>query len=268
MSKASLTLASVSGCASLQAFASSVASKTGASLNVSGLQQGGGNVSVGSKAPEGVHTAITTGAPAAGAYKGVQTTLVRAVLPTGEGPVAVRDAVDVLPSAGINSQNETAAAKASFAKTAAEAVNYAKGTPSKKITVAVKQQTKYNNLNELFQEAVADAAASQGIAVDFASTAAVSNQMVMFPEQLGVVAIADTPTADNIEGMLGGLLGGVSRKYIGDDSTVFAGNSSFSVARAVAGALSASGASAEAAKIEAAVAKAKANDSASILGAL
>eukprot|EP01084_Bolivina_argentea_P089439 161391_1 len=269
MSKASLTLVSVTGAASLQAFASSVATKAGASLNVSALQQGGGNVAIGSKAPEGVHTAVTqlTGA-GSGAYKGVQTTLIRAVLPTGEGPVAVRDAVDVLPAAGISHQAEIAAAKASFAKTATEAVNYAKGSASKKITVAVKQQTKFNNLNELFQDAVNEAAATQGVTVDFLSTATVSNQMIMFPEQLGVVATADTPTADNIEGMFAGLLGGVSRKYIGDDSSVQAGNSAFSVARAVAGALAASGASAEAKKIEDAVSKAKVNDTASILGAL
>jgi len=265
----SLALVSVGGTASLQAFAASVATKAGASLNVSALQAGGGNVAIGPKAPEGVHTAITQlNGAGSGAYKGIKTTLVRAVLPVGEGPVAVRDAVDVLPAAGINHQTETAQAKAAFMKTAAEAVKIAQGTAGKKITVAVKQQTKFNNLNELFQDAVSDAAQSGGVSVDFLSTATVSNQLVMFPEELGVVATADTPTADNIEGMFAGLLGGASRKYIGDDSTVQAGNSAFSVARAVAGALSASGASAEAKKIEDAVSKAKVNDTASILSSL
>ena len=268
MSKRSLALVSTCSCAGLQAFASSVAAKVGASLDATAAQSTGANVSIGPKAPAGVHTAVTKQSGAgSGAYQGIKVAVVRAVLPIGDGPVAVRDAVDILPSAGMNCQTEIATAKASFAKTAAEAVTLAKSSGSK-ITVAVKQQSKYTNLNELFQDAITDAAANAGVPVDFVSTAVVSNNLVMFPETLGVIATADTPTADNIEGMFSGLMGGAVRTYIGDNGNVSAGNSNFSVARAVAGALAASGATAEASKIEAAVAKAKANDAASIISAM
>ena len=270
----SLALVGVSGLASLSSFASTLVSKaTGGKtgLEAKPLSAGSGNVAVGPDVPAGVHTSVTAlgNTTASPAYKDVKATLVRAVLPAGTGAVPIRDAIDVFPGAGIPCQAEVDAAKANFTKTAKVAVSLAKAQGTKKITIGVKQQTKFANINALFQEVVTQVAEQSGIAVETLGTAQLSNTLIMFPETLGVVVTADTPAAENIENMFAGILGGVARTYHADEAQIAAGNSPFSVARAISTALAAQGQSAEAKKIEEAVAKAKPNDGgASIISAL
>jgi hypothetical protein len=268
----SIALVGVSGAASLQGFASALVGKvTGnaASLVSQPVQGNGANVSIGATAPKGTHTAVVQleGEPSP-AYKGVKAVLVRAVLPAGDAPLPLRDALDVLPGAGISAAAEIAAAKESFAKTAQVAIDIAKAQGSKKITLAVKQATKFANINTLFQDVVSNAASAAGITVEAVGTAQVSNTFIMFPEQLGVVVTADTAAAENIEGLYAGILGGAARTYYTEEGLVAGGNSAFSVARAVSKALSNGGFSAEAKKIESALAKAKPNDAQSIIAAL
>merc|ERR1712146_576120 len=153
-------------------------------------------------------------------------------------------------------------------KSATEAASLAKSNGTK-VTVLVKQATKHAVLNKLFEEAITDACSAAGVAVEFVGSAQVSNALVMAPETLGVVAAADTQTAENTELMYSGLVGGVSRTFISADARVAGGHSENSVAYACADALRNMGLTAEAKKIEAAVAKAKGNDDgASIIAAL
>lgn len=223
-------------------------------------------ISVGAESPAGAHTAVTElGSANGGAlYKGVKAAFVRSVLPrTAEAPVALRDALDVYPASGINCDAEIAAAKASMKKTADVAVALAKSKGFSKVTVLSKNQSKYANLNALWTDVVQESAAASGVTVEVALSAPAANNLIMFPENAGVVVAADTTTAENVEAAFAGILGGVERKfYLDNGATVLGGNSVASVANAVASALSAQGLTAEAKKIQDAIAKAPSNEAA------
>lgn len=259
--------------AGLTAFAAASVSKVTASavqLVAGAAEPRTTAVAIGPDAPAGTHTAVTQlSGDGAAPYKNLkQLAFVRSVLPrNAEDALALRDAIDVLPGAGISNDAEIAHAKASMAHTAAVAVALAKQKGASKITILTKQATKYTHLNALWNDTI-QAAAGAGVSVEVVGSATVANQLVMFPETLGVVVAADTPTAENVEGMLAGVLGGVERTYhLSDGSTAVGGNSVSSVGNAVAAALRAQGLTAEANKLTAALAKAP-TDSQAVLNAL
>jgi hypothetical protein len=270
----SIALVSTGGAASLQAFATTLVGKAtsnSVSLAAAAPVAGATAVAIGAAAPANVHTAIVS--PAGNGsqlYAGVKTVLVRAVLPAAADQLALRDSVDVLPASGIKSDAEHKEAVASFKLTANAALAAAKAQSAVKVTALVKQVSKYENINTLFAEAFDEVFEGSGVAVEYQNSAAVVNQLIMFPENLGVVVTADTPTAEVVEGMFAGVLGGVSTSYLGrGQEKIAAGNSTNGVAFAVADALKAQGLTAEAAKIVAAIAKATPNDDGkSILAAL
>jgi hypothetical protein len=251
----------------LKSFATALLGK--ATNNQVSFSTGSGNNGVAiAEAPADAHTAITRPSEQKPSlYKDVNTVFVRAVLPSATDKLPLRDVVDVYAASGVACDDETNEVKKHFAKTAATAVSLAKQNGNK-LTVLVKEVSKHDRINTLFQEAINDV--SSGVTVDFVGSAQVANTLIMHPETLGVVATADTPTAENVELLFSGLMGGVSRTYVtNNDSRVFAGDSAHSVASACAEALRAQGLTAEAKKIEGALAKAKGNDDgASILGAL
>uniref|UniRef100_A0A7S1W7I6 Uncharacterized protein n=1 Tax=Neobodo designis TaxID=312471 RepID=A0A7S1W7I6_NEODS len=266
----SITLAAA-GCSKMQSFATTLLGKaTGNAVALApGAAAGAAAAIAIGEAPAGAHTVVTTAPEAKPAlYKDSNVAFVRAVLPAAADQLPLRDLVDVYPASGIPCDAEIAQVKASFAKTAQTAVDLAKKNGNK-LTVLVKQATKHARINELFEEAITEASAGSGVAVDFVGSAQVSNTLIMFPETLGVVAAADTASAENAEAMYAGLVGGVNRTFVGDDVSVAGGSSPNSVAYACAAALRNIGMGSEAKKIEAAIAKAKGNDEgASIVAAL
>jgi hypothetical protein len=255
----------------MQSFASAVLGKaTGNAVALApGAAAGAAAAMAIAQAPTGAHSVVTVAPEAKPAlYKDSNVAFVRAVLPAAADQLPLRDLVDVYPASGIPCDAEIAQVKASFAKTAQTAVDLAKKNGNK-LTVLVKQATKHTRVNELFEEAINEASAGSGVAVEFVGSAQVANTLVMFPETLGVVAAADTASAENVEGMYAGLVGGVNRTFVGDNLNVAAGCSANSVAYACAASLRTLGMGAEAKKIEAAIGKAKGNDEgASIVAAL
>eukprot|EP01098_Paradermamoeba_levis_P010292 TRINITY_DN4324_c0_g15_i1.p1 TRINITY_DN4324_c0_g15~~TRINITY_DN4324_c0_g15_i1.p1 ORF type:complete len:271 (+),score=52.58 TRINITY_DN4324_c0_g15_i1:71-883(+) len=257
-----------SGSATLQNFGASVLGK--ATGNAVSLAPGAVDASaVGiaiAQTPADAHTVVTRGNAGANAalYKDVKTLFVRAVLPAPADSLALRDLVDVYASSGIKAEAEVATVKASFAKTADLAVSLAKANGNK-ITVFVKQASKHEQLNTLFKDAIESASSANGVAVEYLSSAHAANALIMAPETLGVVAAADTPSAENAEQAFSGLLGGVSRTFYTDAGKVAGAHSHNSVAHAVAESLRSLGLTAEAKKIDAALAKAKGNDNGSSL---
>lgn len=262
-----LTVVAAGASAGLQAFASSLLGKVAVKAVPSEVVTANAVV-IGSESPAGAHTCVTSGTAAAGPYAGITTVLVRAVLPKGDAHnLPLRDAVDILPSTGIDATAEIQAARASFAQSAKVAAEIAAKAGEKKVTLVVKQQSKYAQLNDIFaqvaKEVIEDGA---GIATEIVGSAQATNTLVMFPEGLGVVFTADTPAAESIEQAFAGIAGGLVRTYHAGSGVAAAGHSTKTVAKACAASLKALGLTAEAGKIEAAAAaKESGND---ILAAL
>ena len=259
----------VVGTGGLKDFAANLigkASKNAAAAAASGAA----TVAVGTATPDGAHTSVTKAAGAAAPYAGVNTVVVRAVLPEDATGLALRDKVDVFADSGIDNAAEVAAATESFKKSAAVAVAEAKAAGVKKVTALVKQVSKYQHLNAAFEKALGDVCGAAGVEVEVVGSAQATNTLLMFPESLAVVVTADTPTAELVERAFGGAVaGGACRTYYLDGGkTVAGGASPSSVASAVAEAFSAVGLTKEAAAVKAAVAKAKGGDNgAAILAA-
>lgn len=259
--------------ATLQSFAASILSKATKNAVALGGATESVAVALGASAiPKDAHTVVVSGANSAatsGAYAGVKVTFVRSVLPRGaEDQLQLRDALDVFATSGISNANEVAAAKASISETAKIAVAAAKANGNK-LTLLVKQVSKFDNVNAVFQQTVEDAAKAAGVAVDVVDSATATNQLLVFPESLGVVATADTAAADNIELALSGLYA-TSRVFhrAGGAKTIPAGHSPATAALAVAEALKELGLSAEAKKVADAAVKASDAAGASIVAAL
>ena len=271
----SIALVSCGGTAALQQFATTLVGKaTNNAVKLAAAAPVGGAiaVAVGAAAPANVHTAVVkpTADSTCPLYGGVKTVLIRAVLPSEADKLALKDAVDVLPASGIQCAAEHTAATESFKLTAAAALQAAKAQNATKVTALVKQVSKYDQINGLFEKAFGEVFENSGIYVDFQNSAQVANTLVMFPETLGVVVTADTATAEVVEGMYAGIMGGVATSYLGHNAeTIASGNSANSIAYAVASALQAQGLTAEAKKVTAAIAKSSPNDGgSSILAAL
>lgn len=256
MSK-TVSVVAAGAAASLQQFAASVISKVGATAATASSADAVNAVIVGSEAPRGVHTSVTKGATDT-IYAGVKTTIVRAILPRGaDDSLQLRDAVDILPSSGINADSEFDAAVASYKKSAAIAVEAAKAQKASKISIVLKQQTKFAENNRVFQQAAKEVVEAAGIHCEVLTTAAATNALLLFPETLSVVLTNDTPAADNIEQAFAGVTGSSRVFYTDKNTQVPAGHSTKTVATAVAETLKGLGLATEAKKIESAVAKAK-----------
>lgn len=259
MSK-TVSIVAAGAAASLQQFASAVVAKaTGNAVSaVVGADVDAANaVVIGADTPRGVHTSVVTGASDA-LYAGVKATIVRAILPrSADDSLPLRDAVDVLPASGINSDAELDAAQASYRKSAAIAVETAKANKASKLTVALKQQSKYVINNRVFQQAAKEAAEAAGLGMEVVTTAAATNALLMFPESVGVVFTNDNPTAENLELAFAGVASAQRTLYTEKGGKVSASHGGKAVASAVAQTLKGLGLANEAKKIEAAVAKAK-----------
>ncbi len=257
--------------APLQAFAASLLAKaTNNTVTLATADAPAGvSLVLGGAAPKDAHTAVITASPAKGAYAGAKLTFARSVLPRGaDDTLALRDAVDVYADANIDNAAEVAQAKQSVAHTAKLLVAAAKAKGSK-LTVLVKQQSKFEQVNSVFAQSVTETAEAAGVAVEFVPSAVALNQLVVFPEQLGVVASADTPRADVVELALSGLYS-APRVYIrAAGGKAPAGHSPLTVALAVAEALKEIGLTAESKKVaDAALAKPVTDGGKSILAAL
>jgi hypothetical protein len=258
--------------ASLQSFASSLLSKATKNAVAFGGASESVSVALGASAiPKDAHTVVVNAANGtSGAYAGVKVTFVRSVLPrTAEDQLQLRDALDVFASSGIPNAAEIATAKASINETAKIAVAAAKASGNGKLTLLVKQVSKFDQVNAVFQQSIEEAAKTAGVAVDVVDSATATNKLVMFPESLGVVATADTASADNVELALSGLYA-TTRVFhrAGGAKTIPAGHSPATAALAVAEALKELGLTAEAKKISEAAAKASDAAGASIVAAL
>lgn len=253
----------------LSAFAAEVASKaTGGKVTIEAGAAAAQSLSCDCCVGNDVHTSVVQASAdvTPNLYRGTNVTFVRAHLPKNPELLDVRDAIDVNATSGISNEKEVATAKASFAKTADIAVNLAKQQGGK-LTVLTKATAKHEVINAVFAEVISEKADAAGVAVESLPSAQVANGLVMFPETLGVVASADTPTADNAEAMVSGILGGVSRTCYTDKGSFSNGGSTTSVANAVASSLRASGLAKEASAIEKAAAAAN-GDQKAILGKL
>ncbi|KAG8345488.1 hypothetical protein ERJ75_000822500 [Trypanosoma vivax] len=216
-------------------------------------------VVVGPETPVGVHTAVTEAAQFVRdtAYANVSTILVRAVLPRSPpDTVQLRDAVDVYAAAGIDTQPENDLATDSFRRSAEIAIAKAKAKGVSRVTLVVKQASKYNKINDLFQRVASHTIEAAGLATEVLGTAVVANQLIVSPESLGVVFLNDVAQTENIELAYAGIIGGVSRTYhtVGGGK-ISAGHSYKSVALAVAQELRELGLKSEAEKVEAAAVK-------------
>ena len=236
--------------ASLQSFASSVLSKATKNAVAFGGASESVSVALGASAvPKDAHTCVVNAS-------NTGFTFIRSVLPRGsEDQLQLRDALDVFPASGINNAQEVAAAKADLTQTAKLAVAAAKSNGNK-LTLLVKQVSKFENVNALFQQCIEEAAQSAGVSVEIVDSATATNNLIMFPEKVGVIATADTASADNIELALSGLYS-TSRVYhrAGGAKTIPAGHSPSTAALAVADALKELGMTAEAKKIADATSK-------------
>lgn len=264
MSK-TLTVVAAGAPASLVSFATTLVGK--ATKNSVAVKQAAaaasGAVVVGAEAPAGVHTSVVS-ATGAGIYEGVKATVVRAVLPKkGDDELPLRDAIDVM--GGSLTEADLATATASFKRSAKAAVDAAKEGGHKKVTIMVKQQSAFANLNKIFVDAAKSTVEAAGLAVEVAPTSVVTNRLIMFPESAGVVLTNDTPSTANVEKAFAGVVGGAPASLLTEDGAAFGGHSTNSVATAVASALKGLGFTAEAAIITKAVAASKSEQE--ILGA-
>eukprot|EP00744_Colponema_vietnamica_P016126 GILI01022614.1.p1 GENE.GILI01022614.1~~GILI01022614.1.p1 ORF type:complete len:148 (+),score=60.92 GILI01022614.1:45-446(+) len=112
----------------------------------------------------------------------------------------------------------------------------------------LKQQSAFEGINELFTEVAKDVIEGAGLTVEVLPTAAVTNTLIMFPEELPIVFTNDVPQAELVEKVFSGVIGnGAATEFISaDGAKVYGGHSSSSVAAAIASALSEIGYSAEA----------------------
>ncbi|KAH9599846.1 hypothetical protein LSM04_008675 [Trypanosoma melophagium] len=215
-------------------------------------------VVVGPETPAGIHTVVTT-LPAAPhpAYAGVKTVVVRAVLPrSAPDRVQLRDALDVFPAAGISTEAEERAAADSFRQSATLAVARARAVGANRVSLVVKQASRYAGVNALFRRVCEEVVSAAGLLVEVQGTATAANELLLRPESLGVVLLNDVPATEQVELAVAGLFGGASRTcHTTTGGTVSAGHSFKSVALAVAAELRALGMQAEAERVEAAAAK-------------
>lgn len=152
-------------------------------------------------------SSVLKAAPSKGIYAGVNLTFVRSTLPTAaDASLPLREAIDAFASSGINNAAEVEQAKAASSKTAQIAVDAAKANGGK-LTVVVKQQSKFAQVNSVFANAVKSAAEGKGVALEFVDSATATNNLIMFPEQYKVVTTADTASAENLERAISGLYG-------------------------------------------------------------
>jgi hypothetical protein len=209
----------------------------------------------------GAHSSVTAAAGfgASSLYSGAKTTVIRALAGCDGGAIALRDKVDIFPANGINAQAEDEKVLANFKKSVEYAVAEAKRRGVAKVTVSVKPVTKFKRVNALMSDAARDVSAGSGVSVEFQNAQTVHNNIIMFPENLGVVISADTPAAEVLEDLQQGIQGGafaVPRVYTNGSQAVARADG---VASAVAGlveVLKASGNAADAAKLQSALGKA------------
>lgn len=259
MSKSIAIVAAGAPATLLKAAASIVAKATGGAVATTEAATAAKNsIVVGSETPHGVYASVTRppNQPNA-AYAGIKTTVVRAILPRAErGMVQLRDIVDVYASAGIDCAAESDQAAAAFEKAGKLAAQQAKEHKLTRVTLVVKQAKKYQHLNALFLRAAGKAVEGAGLSYDVMSTAKAANELVMFPEKLGVVLVNDDPVCENLPGAFAGVTGGAHTTYYTEaGECVPAGAGYKSVALAIAAELEAMGMKAEAAKIVAAAQK-------------
>lgn len=252
--------------------ASKVLSQVGVSLketpvaSVSGVAVGSGlcqNDIAALKAHSAVLDTTTAALNPDATFSDSKFTLVRAFAPNPEGhSVAPVDRVDKFAKSGINTADEVALLKASFAKTAALAVKAAADMSATKITVLTKPQTAFKEHNALFLAAVKASAEETGVSVEVQTSQQVTNNALMFTKNLGVVVSPDYTASDNFEAISAGIAGGnglASKAYTSDDATVHvaaASGNPTALLVSAARALKASGDAATAAKIEAGLQKA------------
>lgn len=181
----------------------------------------------------------------AGPYAGVQTTIVRAILPrTHASPLPLRDILDVYHKAGINCTNDDAVAERSFAQAAQVAIAAAQQRNANRVTLVIKPASKYERLNEFFVRVCGKTIEGAGLSVDTMHTAQASNELILFPEKHGVFLVNDEPTCTRMQLAYAGVIGGSSIKYVTAEanesqvaSDMFGGYSYTSVAYAVANTL-------------------------------
>lgn len=221
----------------------------------------------GTQTPAGVIASVVR-APAkpSAAYSGVKTAVVRAVLPRRSADqLPLRDALDVYPSAGIVAEAEVHEATKAFQQAAAAAVAVAKEQQGKRVTLVVKQASKYAQLNETFLNTATTVCESAGMTVEVLSTGRAATELVMFPERLGVVLTNDSPNCENVQYAFAGVVGGAHSTFISPKGVSIAGgHSQKSVALAIAHELRQMGLTAEASKVEAAAEKSPLNVAAAL----
>lgn len=199
--------------------------------------------------PTGVVAAVTN-VKGAGAYAGVNATLVRSILPRKEGEaLPLNIALDVLNGADLS--KETAAAEAAIKQSAKLVVDAAKAKNLKKIVLMVKQQSAFDNINTIFTEVSKSVIEGAGITVEVLPTSAVTNNLIMFPEDTPLVFTNDVPQCELVEKVFAGVVGsGAPTEMITvEGKKVYAGSSTTSVAAAIASALAEIGFAAEASAV-------------------
>lgn len=268
MSK-TLSIVSNGTASNLVSFATSLVGKaTKNAVNAKTVANAASNaVVVGSEViPAGVVTSVTK-VKGAGIYAGVDATLIRSILPRQEGEaIALKDALDVLRGADL--AKETAAAEAAIKKSAQVVVETAKAKGVKKVTVMLKQQSAFEGINSIFTEVAKDVLEGAGLAVEVLPTSAVTNTILMFPEETPLIFTNDVPQCELVEKVFAGVVGNgaATEMLTADGQKVFAGFSTTSVASAIASALSELGYASEASAVTKAAASGKTE--AEILAAL
>ncbi|KPA77070.1 putative mitochondrial hypothetical protein [Leptomonas pyrrhocoris] len=259
MSKSISVIAVAAPAALLQAASAIVSKATGGAVKVTQTAAATANaVVVGTAAPPGVYACVAEPTSATiGLYAGVQTVVVRAILPRGApDTMQVRDILDVYPASGIACDAEVAKAEENIKKAAKVAVEKAKALKATRVTLVMKPASKYTRLNALFRESAAKVIEGAGLSVEVTTTAQASNDLVMFPEKHGVVMVNDDPVCEKVQFAYAGEVGGVHTTYYTDaGGKIHGGHSYKSVATALAEELKSLGLKAEAARIEAAAQK-------------
>lgn len=269
MSKA-ISLIAAGGPAALMQLADSIVAKAtgGAVKTMPAPSATSSAVVVGQQPPPGVFACVLRPpAKPEAAYTGVKTTVIRAVLPRGPlDKLQLRDAVDVYQAAGIDSSAEAEAAAAAFAKAGALAAKVAKEeVKTNRVTLVIKPASKYERLNDLFTKSASKAIEDAGLSCDVMHTSRATNELLLFPEKLGVVLTNDDPVSENVQLAYGSAVGGVPATYHTEQGGhISGGHSCKTIALALAQELKAMGMTAEATKIENAAQKNPLNIAAAI----
>ncbi|KAG5510152.1 hypothetical protein JKF63_07048 [Porcisia hertigi] len=268
MSKSIAVIAAGAPAALVQAVSSLVSKATGGAVKAIQATSAASNaVVVGMQAPCGTYACVAEPPSAAsGPYTGVKTVVVRAVLPRGAADtMQVRDILDVYPASGIACEAEVAKAAANFTKAAKVAVEKAKAMKATRVTLVTKPATKYERINALFHETCSKTIEAAGLSVETSTTAAATNNLIMFPEKMGVVMVNDDQVCEKVQYAYAGIVGGVHTTYYTDaGSKIHGGHGYKSVAMALAEELKSLGMKAEAAKVEAAAQKSPRNAAAAL----